>query len=152
MSKEQSKLVLKLDKSRYFSTVHGEATQGLAYVQDGLPFGHDHVLLDAQLTADQQALVKKKLARLSKFAQPGSNDEGQTGSAQKAEKDSEIDENVNLLEWAKGELRYEPNVIFKEMKARYSKVFTTVREAAEFLIDEKVVSMEEVSPALFQRS
>src|SRR3984893_13611797 len=62
-------LALELDRSRQFSSVHGEHPLNLGFIQDGIPFDKGGRLLGAALKTPEfrhaNDILKRKVARLT---------------------------------------------------------------------------------------
>lgn len=149
-------MALTLDRSRTFATVHGENTDGIAFVQDGIPFDARGMLLDDKVPDDKKALVAQKKKKAAKLArqndQPPSPPEGSpTGGADDdPDDDGEPDQtDVNFEAWLKDEVKYQPHVLFAAARKRFSKTFTNYRDLAEFLVlEENVVGIDDVPTKL----
>lgn len=151
-----------LDKSRDYGTVHGDRgpgdpDAGVHFVQDGLPLnaqGHlvvDHVSLQGETkqAIKLREIAERKLKKATKVQQRVEAKESDVAS----EDDGVIDEGdpddqdpVNLDAWARGEQRVEWNEVTQTIAQRYKKRVNSKIDALEFLIAEKVVSFEQLSP------
>jgi hypothetical protein len=140
---------LKLDRSRYHATVHGEnATH--AFEQDGLPFNHQGELVEKLVSKEKRPLVEKKLKRLAKLAS-GTPVEPEVVEKTEDDDDDEGDASseMNFEQWLKDQVRYEQHAVFKEAKKRYNKVFSNYRDLAEFLVfEENICGPEDVPTKL----
>ena len=131
---------LRLDRSRYHSSEHGDQPNRARFWQDGLPFdAHGELcteLCDAGQIAKANAKAPKpSAARMPAGAQPHEErpDEGA----------------VNLELWAKGEARYVPAKVFAAIRERYSKSVSTFADAIEFLVsDAKLIPASQASKKL----
>ncbi len=165
--------LVRLDRSRIHSTVHGECLPddpmyGVAYEQGGLPFDAQGKLVAPNdkhtepfkaKTADgketihhplyddrRRALLARRLERIGKSAHKP------THKPQPIEADEDADgvfsdevDLVNLEEWLRGNEEYEPMVIFATLRKRESRNFNRLRDAIDFLVHEKhVVHPKEV--------
>jgi hypothetical protein len=120
--------LLRLDRSRYHSSVHGEFQSPTHYWQDGLPFDAVGHLVVAECDAEMLAKADAKAPRPQPRATP---DEGTPAP----DNDPPPGE-VNLELWAKGEARYPPFKVFAAIRERYSKSVSTFADAIEFLVNE----------------
>jgi hypothetical protein len=144
--------------------------------QDGLPFSADETLVPddgrtgtwtealeredgttrivrhrALYTDKMRALVAKRLKKLSSTkrvvpkAAPALDDEGDEVAPQL---EFGADE-VNLISWLKGEIKYTPNEVFAAVKNRHGIALTRLREVVAHLVDdEKLLPEAQVSPHL----
>lgn len=142
---------LKLDRSRYFATCHGEGMSH-AFEQDGLPFDHQGDLVLKQVKTDaQKALVEKKLRRLAKLqaGAPKDDPDPETAPGPDEEDDAEANSEMNFEAWLKDEVQYPQHEVFKEAKKRFSKVFTNYKSLAEFLVfEEQILGPDDVPTKL----
>jgi hypothetical protein len=142
---------IRLDKSRKHSSVHGEVSHGLAYVQDGLPFNQMGELIEALVTPELKPVVEAKTKRLKKAAAPAETE--QVPPVPEAEggeggEDNSGDE-YNLEAWLRDEVKYIPGKLFKEAHRRFNRRFTTFIDLAEFLVfEENVLGPEDVPTKL----
>ena len=151
--KPAKKAVLKLDRSRPFSTVHGERTAGdphaqVHFFQNEFPFdAQGNLILDANLyTPDLKKRLDAKIKRLE--SSKGRVDEEEVPGAED-ELEGETSDDVNLVEWLKGTVKYEQVFIFQAVAKRYSFKTQKLGAVVELLVfDEKLVPESEVAPAL----
>jgi hypothetical protein len=150
----QSGPQLRMDGSKYFSTVHGERPPGdplqhVHFYQDGLPFDAGRLLLTEMIEGDERlkALAAKKLSRQKKqvVAVVDADIDSVDGDhSPQDQSDDEDDSDINLELWLTGEAKYD----FKEVRAaiadRYQKRgVNSTRDAVEFLVSEqKIVPVE----------
>jgi hypothetical protein len=150
----QSGPQLRMDGSKYFSTVHGERPPGdplqhVHFYQDGLPFDAGRVLLADMIKDDERlkALAAKKLSRQPKQKAveivDDDDDDDHTPQDQPDDED-DGDGDVNLEMWLTGDVKY----IFAKIRAtiadRYQKRgINSIDNAVVFLvIEQKVVPVE----------
>jgi hypothetical protein len=135
---------LRLDRSNYHSSVHGEFQSLTHYWQDGLPFDeHGHLVIN-DCTPE---MLERAGAKAPKTASPPPSDPPKPGS--KGEPEPLTEGDVNLELWAKGEARYHPGKVFAAIRERYSKSVTTFGDAIEFLVyDLKLIPASEASKKL----
>ena len=139
---------LRLDRSRYHSSVHGDFQSPTHYWQDGLPFdalGHlvvaecDEEMFakaDARAPRAQKSEIRSQKPENSDFRLPTSDPDFAEGE-------------VNLELWAKGEARNLPGKVFAAIRERYNKSVSTFADAIEFLVnDVKLVPREQASTKL----
>jgi hypothetical protein len=135
---------LRLDRSRYHSSVHGEFQSTTHYWQDGLPFDAvGHLVVgecDAEMLAKADAKAPKATPAATATAPFFHMPLGDPPLA---------DGDVNLELWAKGEARYLPGKVFAAIRERYNKSVTTFADAIEFLVnDVKLIPREQASTKL----
>jgi len=166
-------LKIRMDKSRDFSTVHGERPPGdpeagVEFYQDGLPFNsrgflvEDHVTLVAE-TREGEKLRKKVARRLEKLANAkparvvdaasadddiDEDDEDREDLDDDEDNDDEDDGPVpiNLESWAKGEEEVPWQEVTQAIARRFSKRVANKRDALELLIAERVIGVGSLSP------
>jgi len=149
---------LRMDRSRAFSTIHGERPPGdrhqyAHFQQDGIHFDahglHIDELIDDEKT---RALVERRLKRQAKLAPKedaadagdGDDDELDPAPASGAGSDPS---DVNLEAWLRGEVKYPWFSITKLVRERYSQNITKLVDMIEFLVeDEKIVPFNELDP------
>src|SRR6202040_2927457 len=106
---------LRLDRSRYHSSVHGEFQSTTHYWQDGLPFDALGHLVTDECSPEQLALADKKAPRSVPPLVPTQVAIGKTADPEWVDpliRDGE----VNLELWAKGEARYLPGKVFAAIR------------------------------------
>jgi hypothetical protein len=135
---------LRLDRSRYHSSVHGEFQSTTHYWQDGLPFDAlGHLVTDEcspEQLAKADARVPKEMPTPKVSGVPLLEEDDPPPLA---------DGEVNLELWAKGEARYVPARVFAAIRERYNKSVSTFADAIEFLVnDAKLIPASEASKAL----
>jgi hypothetical protein len=149
----QSGPQLRMDGSKYFSTVHGERPPGdplqhVHFYQDGLPFDAGRLLLTEMIENDERlkALAAKKLSRQKKqvVAVVETDDDGDHTPQDVDDDEDDNDSDVNLEMWLTGDVKY----IFAKIRAtiadRYQKRgINSIDNAVVFLvIEQKVVPVE----------
>lgn len=172
------KPILRIDKSKTFSTVHGDRTPEdphykVHFWQDGLPFDVNGMLVqddgrvqefsgaDAEskpvrykplYDAKMRAKLEKKLLRLNKVARAPEPEEIEADAEHEdasPELKAAMAESVNLESWLRGEVDYEPWMIFSAYKARYHHQTHKISEVVLNLVeDEKIVRPEQVTKHL----
>jgi hypothetical protein len=142
---------LRLDRSRYFSTIHGEFENAIRHWQDGLPFDAHGQLCAEHCSAEQLAKADMKAPKRP------TDDRGRTRD--KASDPSSVlcppssDSEVNLELWAKGAARYPPFKVFAAIRERYSRSVSTFADAIEFLVnDAKLIPASQASKKLLAGS
>jgi hypothetical protein len=142
---------LRLDRSRYHSSEHGEFQSRVRYWQDGLPFDAvgelctDHCSAEQLARADAKAPKQPQVQVPEQFGHPAL-DEFTEGLRTRIE---EMEGEVNLELWAKGEARYVPAKVFGAIRERYSKSVSTFADAIEFLVNEaKLIPASQASKQL----
>lgn len=149
---------LRLDRSRPFSTIHGERAPGDPHqlaqsLQDGIHFDSHGLHIDELIGDDPKlrALVDRKLKRQIKASAPeaegsdaddaddGADDTGKTGGDNGGD--------VNLEAWLRGEANYPWFQITKTVRERHSQNITKMFDMLEFLVgDLKIVPESELKP------
>lgn len=159
---------VRMDKSREFSTVHGERTPddphaGVHFYQDGLPFDSLGILVanHPELTAETpqaqklRDLVERKMRKLNKqkvveepapVALADDDDDDDATPKAKVDDDDDGDKPVNLEAWARGEQKVIWNEVSQAIARRFSRRVSGKVDALELLIDERVVALGALSP------
>lgn len=155
---------LRMDKSKTFSTIHGERTPDdlharVHFVQDGLPFDSQGFYLTGFLddATDPEGrlreLVERRLRKLEGQALPADADADEL-DAQLATKAGAAGagqgDDVNLEAWARGESQYIFAEVRTSLRKRFAQNVKDQRGAVELLLDEKVVQEEQLAPAFKQ--
>lgn len=166
--------VLRLDKTKKFSTVHGERQPDdphykVHFWQDDLPFDANGRLiqddglrqprngLDAEnkpvvhrpLYDDKRAAkAKGKLDRLTRSsAMPVEETSAEEDPEAAAAEQAAAAEAVNFESWLRGEVEYEPWQLNAAYEKRFSRKAHKVFDMViELVIDEKIVPEEELTP------
>lgn len=143
--------VVRLDKSKDFSTVHGERLKDdrhakVFYYQDGLPFGaderliadHPDVLEEPTGKLKERVEILQRQALKRQASQPGDtvDEDGEPGETAPAE--------VNLSAWAQGE-KFPWQSVSNAIARRFARRVMNKRDAIELLIAEHVVSVDKLS-------
>ena len=133
---------LRLDRSRYFSSVHGDFDSRVRFFQDGLPFdAHGHLCAELCDAAPEAEIRNQK-------SESGSENSGPASDFRLPTSDT-AEGDVNLELWARGQARYVPGAVFAAIRERYNKSVTSFADAIEFLVDDaKLVPKHEAAPAL----
>jgi hypothetical protein len=155
----QSGPQLRMDGSKYFSTVHGERPPGdplqhVHFYQDGLPFDAGRLLLTEMIENDERlkALAAKKLSRQPKQKAVEIVDDGDDGDHTPQDQPDDEDDgksDVNLEMWLTGDAKYDFNKHIRGAIAdRYQRRgINSVLNAVEFLVNEqKIVPVERLCP------
>jgi hypothetical protein len=146
-----AQVVVRMDRSRDYSTIHGERPAGDRYAnvhffQDKMPFDSRGVLLPDHPDVLENEELKKKVERLlknaakAKIAAPGDADADSNG-----EEGEKIP--VNLEAWARGESDWPWLEVTQAIARRYSRRVMNRRDALELLVSEKAVAAADLSPA-----
>lgn len=140
-----------LDKSRGYGEVHGETgAHNIAFEQDGLPFDAQGALIEGALTPDLREVVKRRLAKMAKgaakrAAEAEAEADDEDGSPAADEPDDGT--GINLLQWVKGNEKYQWHVIQQEFRKRHAMNVNDGASAAEVMVvDLKIVTWDEVAP------
>lgn len=151
---------LRIDKSKAFSTVHGERTPGdphanIHFYQDGLPYNAQGFYVDGKLddTSDPEgklrALVERRLRKLEGQSLPADADaelKDQIAAAN-APGGKGGGDDVNLEAWARGEAQYIFGEVRSAIKKRFGLNVKDAKAAVECLaLDEKIVPEEALAP------
>lgn len=139
---------VRMDRSRDYSTIHGERPAGdrhaaVHFYQDRLPFDsqgfliveHPDILDDPKLVD----LVDRKLKKAAKAKIEAPGDDPDASSD-----DSPTD--VNLEAWARGEQQVTWQEVSNAIGKRFTRRVQSKAAAIEFLVTEKVVSYDNLSP------
>lgn len=138
---------VRMDKSRPFSTVHGERPPGdpharIFFYQDGIPFNSEGLMLARLIDSTDEklmALAERMQKRANAAAQKRGGEEG----SGEGEKDAD-DDIVNLDAWLRGERRYLWPHVTNRIAAIYKKRVNSIRDAVEFLVEQRLVPAHEV--------
>ena len=141
--------IMRLDTSRPYGTVHGEHVH-CAFEQKSLgmadlwPYDSHHNLIEDKLTVEQKKkLADKREAAANKPVEVESvstEDEmlEPDAVAPKAPVYDESEE-VNLVQWLKGEARYKNHELQRALLKRFSVNKRDSREIARFLVEDKQI-------------
>lgn len=153
---------LRLDRSRHYSTVHGERSPddpiaGVHFFQDGLPFDAQEVFVDGFLDdandkgGKARALVERRLRKLQGQATVADAEaEEIAGDPPLPGQKKEDGNDLNLVAWARGDAQYLFALVRDAIANRYSQKVKDQRGAVECLLDEKVVTEADLSPTFKQ--
>jgi hypothetical protein len=152
---------VRMDRGKVFATVHGERAPGdrhaaVHYFQDGLPFDvggylipdHPDLMGDDPKAKKLRELAERKIKRAEKAAKEkpaAKSDDDADGEDAEAESDDR-DEEVNLEAWARGEKDYQWLDITQTIARRYNKRVKDKEAALDLLIEEKVVTVDDLPP------
>lgn len=166
MTKAKAKPEIKLDRSKRFSTVHGDRTPNdphyaVHFWQAGLPFDVNGNLVPddsgKELVTDDtfddgrvirykhlwndamRTLRDRRTARIGKL-------QADAEEAAELQEREDLTSDVNLEAWAKGEVQYLSAVLFNAAKARFGKHYTTQAQLLHDLIYEEELIREEEVP------
>lgn len=158
MSEEQQ-VQVRMDKSRDYATCHGERTSGnshaaVHFYQNELPFDAQGILIfdhpDFEPESEKPSAkairlrerVEKLMAKAIKSARPKAE-----GNSSEVEDDDSgtSDGPANLEMWARGEVRVPWNEVTQAIAKRFSRRVSNKHDAIELLVQERVVSMGELS-------
>lgn len=142
---------LRLDRSRDFSTVHGERMVGDSHVrvffyQDGLPFdAGGSLVLDIIEDAGLRAKAERKLKEAAKVSATA---EAESVDAVVGKEDGTADKgDVNLESWARGEVKYQWYLVSEAIVRRFARRVTNTADAINLLVEEGVIQPDALSPA-----
>lgn len=163
---------VRMDRSRDYATVHGERVPNdrhaaVFFYQDEMPFDADGFLIpdhpDFEPGVDQpsakarklRALADKKMAKAAKVKarsapplEAADPDAHASGEVESDEDDDDEDgpKEINLEAWARGEPA-NWNDVTQTIARRYKKRVNNKADAIELLVEEKVVSLDQLAPA-----
>jgi hypothetical protein len=166
--------VIILDRSKKFSTIHGERSPDdphyqVHFWQDDLPFDSNGELVaddgktavwdtvdpdDSKKTIRHHPLYsEKRRARLKakqdRAAKAQVDHEPVVDEDSAEEEQAAASSDVNLVAWLEGKARYKPYQLYAAAKVRYAKHYTRLRDLVEDLVyEEKLVPEDRVSPDL----
>lgn len=154
-------LRLRMDKSKYFTTVHGERagddphSKVQAY-QDGLPFDAEGLVILELVPEDKKEMVERRMAKLNsvKSAVPAATQQeapenASNGGNDDDDKGSDTSGDVNLESWLRGEARYPWFTVVAAIRSRFNKQVSNTTDAVTFLVeDEKVVTPDQLADGL----
>jgi hypothetical protein len=140
---------LRLDRSRYHASVHGDFDSRVRFFQDGRPFDAHGCLCGELCDAVQLAAAGAPRrapeigSQKSEAGMQGTDSDFRLPTSDLAEGD------VNLKPWVSGQVRYLPGAVFAAIRERYNKSVTTSADAIDSLVDDlRLVSEHEAAPAL----
>ena len=143
---------MRLDRSRYFATEHGQFEDAARYWQDGLAFDADGKLVKTRLTPKPPRRLAAAGAVASPPAAPVESAAPEAAAAAEAvaaPEPAKPNDEVDLERWLKGEVRYVSTQVFAAIRRRYGKTVTTFDESAAFLVGEvKLVPPADVDERL----
>jgi hypothetical protein len=154
---QETKAIVRLDRSRDYSTIHGErrpddAHHAVHFYQYGLPFSADEVLIDdhPEIAADprKQAAVEKLMKRAAKvkIEKPAGDAPGELLDDD-GEEDGDKPE-LNLAMWARGEQKWPWQQVSDAIASRFGKRVTDKKGAAEVLLEEQIIAVGSLSSEL----
>lgn len=169
--KNKQPVRLRMDKSLYYSTVHGErqpddAHAKIVFYQDGLPFDGEGILLVDLVPDDKKELVERRLKKLNtprtvpqaqRTAPVVADDDDDDGENHDHENgDGEGDQQqpitpgeVNLEAWLRGEANYVWFAIPAAIRARFNKNVVNKTDAVTFLVEEeKIITPQQLHESL----
>ncbi len=151
---------LRLDKSRPYSTIHGERQPGdphqlTAFAQDGIHYDAQGLHLDHLVEDDKtRALVDRRLKRQQKAARPNpddGDDDGDDANVDQGQQNGDTAVEVKLESWLRGEARYPWFAITKAARDRFHQNITKQVDMIIYLVeDEKIITEDELAPELKQ--
>jgi hypothetical protein len=164
---------VRMDKSRAFSTIHGDRVPGdphcgVMYYQDGIPvdaegyFIFDHPDMNKPGAAGEKLrkAAAKKIERQLKIdakkppkpvrAESEDDEEDVDAEGEGDKEEEELLDAVSLDAWLRGEQEVEWNDVSQEIARRYKKRIAKIGDAVEFLVKEGVVSKPQLRKA-FQK-
>lgn len=156
---QETQRIVRLDRSRDFSTVHGERRPddphySVYFYQYNLPFDAAGILIadhpDIKADPRKQAAVEKLMKRAAKVVKQAPGDaidqllrDGEGGEDGDGEPDDTPE--LNLVMWARGEQKWKWQGVSDAITARFSKRVADKKGAIEALLEEKVVTLGDLS-------
>ncbi len=161
---------VRMDRSRSFSTVHGDRVPGdphcgVMYYQDGIPcdaegyfiFDHPDMQAKGPVGDKRRKMAEKHIKRAMAAAAkvrvkpPKAVDEDdEDGEATDTEAEDDDEEDllpaVNLGEWLRGRQEVEWNDVSQEIARTYKKRIAKIEDAVAFLVKEGVCPRNELRP------
>lgn len=157
-AKRRAPVIIRMDRSRDFGTVHGDRPAGdpharVHFYQGGLPFDAAGVLLKDHPEIEQDEKKQAKVLRLLAKAEkaraqaPGDDPDGED---QDEDEDHDADEDdapapFTLANWAAGRTDVPWQQVTDAITRKFSKRVQDKRSALEMLIAEGVVTMGALS-------
>lgn len=151
---------IKMDRSRDYSTVHGDRGPGdphrhVHFYQNGLPFNAQGILVidHPEMTEEspegekRRAAAEKLIRRAMKHQAKAEPDDADRADVTDDDGDEDDDNGgiVNLEEWITGRQQYPWAEVGNAIAARYSKRVVSQPEAVVFLVEEKLVPANQVA-------
>lgn len=154
---QETKAVVRLDRSRDYSTIHGERRpddphHAVHFYQYGLPFdAHGELIADhPEIEADpRKKLAMEKLMKRAakvKIEKPEGDAPGELLDDD-GEEDGDKPE-LNLVMWARGEQKWPWQQVSDAIAARFGKRVTDKKGAVEVLIEEQIIAAGALSNEL----
>lgn len=157
---------VRMDKSRTFSTVHGDRLEGdphqfVHFYQDGLPFDAKGLLIadhpDVERNPKLKTLAERKMEKAAK-AKPvarkpaadelaGDDEDGDDADREEGDDDGDSanDEPINLTDWACGRQKLEWQLVTNAIAQRFHVRVGSKTHAIELLLKEGVVTKGDLS-------
>lgn len=146
--------VEKLDTSRPHGVVYGENTGNIHYEQKALgiqswPYDAHGNLVHAALTEQQKKKLQERRDLAAKMAKDAPKEAAVAVPATPITEDLEDgersgtdpvvpeDDEINLLMWLKGEVRYKPFEVQAALKKRYGANIPRLQDAALYLVEKQ---------------
>lgn len=154
---QETKAVVRLDRSRDFSTIHGERRPGDAhhavhFYQYGLPFdAHGELIADhPEIEADpRKKLAMEKLMKRAAKVKVEKPEGDAPGELLNEDGDDDGDKpELNLEMWARGEQKWQWQLVSDAIAARFGKRVTDKKGAVEVLLEERIVLVGALSTEL----
>lgn len=160
-----AKKTIRMDRSKYFSTIHGERTPSDEYrqahfAQDGLYFNAAGHLILELVPEDKKAAVEARLRKINKDAPAQAAPAVAQKTSEIADDDDAGDddedvvsddgpsEEVNLEAWLRGEQQVQWFKVAAAIRDRYKKQVNNSADAVVFLVEEGVVPADQVGDKL----
>lgn len=169
-----SKNRIRMDRSKYFSTIHGERQPGdehrhAHFAQDGLFFDASGHLILELVPEDKKAAVEARLRKMNKTtgekravpsvpadaadqtddSDPDDDDEDdEAGAGDDASDPSSNSDDVNLESWLRGEQQVQWFKVAAAIRDRFKKQVANAADAVVFLVEQGVVPADQVGGKL----
>lgn len=149
---QETKSIVRLDKSRDHATVHGERSPGdphhaVHFYQYGLPFNAHGILIDdhPEIEADprKKAAMEKLMKKAAKVKQEAPGDDAL--DLLDGDEDSDDKPELNLEMWARGEQKWRWQEVSDAIAARFSKRVSDKKGAIEVLLEERIIPIGALS-------
>jgi hypothetical protein len=130
--------------------VHGTPDiAGLSFIQDGIPFDASGKLHAVALGRSDFKDAKPKVTRITEAKKKAHLDALKAGDLNAPNIEPEVkpedpDAHVNLRQWAMGEVKYMPHVLYRVAQKRSGKTFNNTADIKAWLVEAKVVAPSEL--------
>lgn len=146
--------VVTLDRSKAFSTVHGERTPGdphygVHFFQDGLPFNAGGELMMDKVPSELRELAARKVEKVKAQMASTKGAAGDGGASTSGGPPMGDPNDVNLEAYLRGRMQYQWFAIVAAVRNRYHTTKQGKKDLIAFLVEEiKLIPRGEVAPDL----